>query len=71
MLYFISTFISKSYQQQFYNTPIRDARGTSPMTARQPPGEKGAKACTIGNTSPASWIFCTYFPGVLENEVQF
>lgn len=34
------------------------------MTARQPPGEKGAKACTIGNTSPASWIFCTYFPGV-------
>ena len=36
------------------------------MTARQPPGEKGAKACTIGNTSPASWIFCTYFPGVRE-----
>lgn len=34
------------------------------MTARQPPGEKGAKACTIGNTSLASWIFCTYFPGV-------
>lgn len=36
------------------------------MTARQPPGEKGAKACTIGNPSPASWIFCTYFPGVRE-----
>ena len=41
------------------------------MTARQPPGEKGAKACTIGNTSPASWIFCAYFPGVWGNEVHF
>lgn len=41
------------------------------MTARQPPGEKGAKACTIGYTSPASWIFCTYFPGVRGNEVYF
>ena len=33
------------------------------MTARQPPGEKGAKACTIGNTSPASWIFLYLFGG--------
>ena len=32
--------------------PIRDARGTSPMTARQPPGEKGGNACTIGLYRP-------------------
>ena len=32
--------------------PIRVARGTSPMTARQPPGEKGGNACTIGLYRP-------------------
>ena len=30
------------------------------MTARQPPGEKGAKACTIGIPYLAMGIFCTF-----------
>ena len=41
--------------------PIRVARGTSPMTARQPPREKGAKACTIGLYQSRDWYFCAYF----------
>ena len=31
------------------------------MTARQPPGEKGAKACTIGMTCLATGIFAPIF----------
>ena len=46
--------------------PVRDARGTSPMTARQPPGEKGAKACTTGLYQSRDWYFCACFSG--ENE---
>jgi len=34
------------------------------MTARQPPGEKGAKACTIGYDSSRDEYFCAYFSGV-------
>ena len=33
------------------------------MTARQPPGEKGAKACTIGCDSSRDEYFCAYFSG--------
>ena len=33
------------------------------MTARQPPREKGAKACTIGNDSSRDGYFCAYFSG--------
>ena len=33
------------------------------MTARQPPGEKGAKACTIGYDSSRDEYFCAYFSG--------
>ena len=33
------------------------------MTARQPPGEKGAKACTIGLYQFRDWYFCAYFSG--------
>ena len=33
------------------------------MTARQPPGEKGAKACTIGLYQSRDWYFCAYFSG--------
>ena len=33
------------------------------MTARQPPGEKGAKACTIGDHLSRDGIFCAYFSG--------
>ena len=33
------------------------------MTARQPPGEKGAKACTIGCDSSRDGYFCAYFSG--------
>ena len=43
--------------------PVRDARGTSPMTARQPPGEKGAKACTTGIYQSRDWYFCACFSG--------
>ena len=35
------------------------------MTARQPPGEKGAKACTIGCDSSRDEYFCAYFSGEL------
>ena len=39
------------------------------MTARQPPGEKGAKACTIGCDSSRDEYFCAYFSGeVTEKE---
>ena len=31
------------------------------MTARQPPREKGAKACTIGLYQSRDWYFCAYF----------
>ena len=33
------------------------------MTARQPPGEKGAKACTIGCDSSRDGYFCALFSG--------
>lgn len=33
------------------------------MTARQPPGEKGAKACTIGCDLSRDGYFCAYFSG--------
>ena len=33
------------------------------MTARQPPREKGAKACTIGCDSSRDEYFCAYFSG--------
>ena len=33
------------------------------MTARQPPREKGANACTIGNILSRDGNFCTLFPG--------
>ena len=33
------------------------------MTARQPPGEKGAKSCTIGWDSSRDEYFCAYFSG--------
>ena len=33
------------------------------MTARQPPREKGAKACTIGCDSSRDGYFCAYFSG--------
>ena len=35
------------------------------MTARQPPGEKGAKACTIGYDLSRDGYFCAYFSGVI------
>ncbi len=39
------------------------------MTARQPPREKGAKACTIGCDSSRDGYFCAYFSGgVTEKE---
>lgn len=38
------------------------------MTARQPPGEKGAKACTIGCDSSRDEYFCAYFSGGLTEE---
>ena len=38
------------------------------MTARQPPGEKGAKACTIGCDSSRDEYFCAYFSGVLTEK---
>ena len=38
------------------------------MTARQPPGEKGAKACTIGCDSSRDWYFCAYFSGELTEK---
>ena len=41
------------------------------MTARQPPGEKGAKACTIGVYQSRDWFFCAYFLGVQKDEVHF
>ena len=41
------------------------------MTARQPPGEKGAKACTIGSTSLATGVFAPFFRVSLRNEVHF
>ena len=52
--------------KQSNKIPIRVARGTSPMTARQPPGEKGAKACTIGLYQSRDWYFCAYFSGSTE-----
>lgn len=33
------------------------------MTARQPPGKKGAKACTIGCGSSRDEYFYVYFSG--------
>lgn len=36
------------------------------MTARQPPREKGAKACTIGLYQSRDWYFCAYFSGSTE-----
>ncbi len=36
------------------------------MTARQPPGEKGANACTTGSYQSRDWYFCACFPG--ENQ---
>ena len=38
------------------------------MTARQPPGEKGAKACTIGYDSSRDEYFCAYFSGELTEK---
>ena len=38
------------------------------MTARQPPGEKGAKACTIGCDSSRDEYFCAYFSGGLTKK---
>ena len=39
------------------------------MTARQPPREKGAKACTIGCDSSRDGYFCAYFSGgLIEKE---
>ena len=38
------------------------------MTARQPPGEKGAKACTIGYTLSRDGYFCAYFSGVTNKK---
>ena len=42
------------------------------MTARQPPREKGAKACTIGCDSSRDGYFCAYFSGGLtEKESKY
>ena len=38
------------------------------MTARQPPGEKGAKSCTIGCDSSRDEYFCAYFSGGLTEK---
>ena len=38
------------------------------MTARQPPREKGAKACTIGCDSSRDEYFCAYFSGGLTEK---
>ena len=38
------------------------------MTARQPPGEKGAKACTIGCDSSRDGYFCAYFSGEMTKK---
>ena len=38
------------------------------MTARQPPGEKGAKACTIGCDSSRDEYFCAYFSGEMTKK---
>ena len=38
------------------------------MTARQPPREKGAKACTIGCDSSRDGYFCAYFSGGLTEK---
>ena len=38
------------------------------MTARQPPREKGAKACTIGCDSSRDEYFCAYFSGELTEK---
>ena len=38
------------------------------MTARQPPREKGAKACTIGCDSSRDGYFCAYFSGGLTKK---
>ena len=38
------------------------------MTARQPPGEKGANACTIGYDSSRDEYFCAYFSGELTKK---
>ena len=38
------------------------------MTARQPPREKGAKACTIGSDSSRDGYFCAYFSGGLTEK---
>ena len=38
------------------------------MTARQPPREKGAKACTIGCDSSRDEYFCAYFSGGLTKK---
>ena len=40
------------------------------MTARQPPGEKGAKACTIGCDSSRDEYFCAYFWEDLQKRSQ-
>ena len=38
------------------------------MTARQPPREKGAKACTIGCDSSRDEYFCAYFSGEMTEK---
>ena len=38
------------------------------MTARQPPREKGAKACTIGCDSSRDGYFCAYFSGEMTKK---
>ena len=38
------------------------------MTARQPPGEKGAKACTIGNNPVSRRVFLRLFFGSKEKK---
>ena len=41
------------------------------MTARQPPREKGAKACTTGLYQSRDWYFCTCFLGVIQKRGAF
>jgi hypothetical protein len=41
------------------------------MTARQPPGEKGAKACTTGLYQSRDWYFCACFPGEYQKRGAF
>ena len=41
------------------------------MTARQPPGEKGANACTTGSYQSRDWYFCACFPGEYQKRGAF